>query len=181
MLRNLNKLGSSGRILGIPFRGVRGENIPTTSLIYNDLVFPADAKKEYSLRILTRPSSGLFFLREDGTGYFNPANDGTFTATEELVENGVDVGVKTTTFQVGAVGVVTTTPGNAIASGTPATIVMTIPSVVISTRPGNAVASGVAAIVVNGSGLFIPHNQSCVFDGMKNKVVFSGGPYRVVF
>lgn len=205
VLRNLAKLdASSRRIMGTPWRGYLGSQIPVGSFLYNDLSLPADNDNDYSLRLLTWPSSGSLFLYEDGSGYYIPAADGPYSATAKLVQNGADVGNETLTFNSGVAGVISTTPGNAVASGATATIVQsgatsisTTPgnavasgahatvlnsgSVVITTSPGNAVASGAAAIVINGSGLFIPHYQSCVFDGMKNKVVFSGGPYRITF
>lgn len=146
-LRNLNKVDAAGRhVLGTPWRGILGANIPTASIFYNDLSLPADAGKEYSGRILTWPSSGVYYLREDGTGVFTPANDGTFTTTCELVENGVDIGVETTTFLSGG-GTIITAPFSAVASGTAATIVTTT-NTTISTTPGNAVASGSKATIV---------------------------------
>lgn len=80
--------------------GVLGSAIPSTgangpSYMYNDLVLPADANKEYSGFVVTPPGTGTFFAYEDGSFTYTGAST---SFVYNLREDGVDKGNQTVTI-----------------------------------------------------------------------------------
>lgn len=149
-LRNLRTLdGASRRVMGTPWRGYLGSEIPVGSAIYSDLSLPADNDKDYVLKIGTWPSSGTLFLKEDGSPIYTPVMDGSYTASGALYENTIFIGNETLTFNSGAVGTITTTPGNNTAAGVSAAIVTpAAANLTVSTALGNADAQGARATIL---------------------------------
>ena len=69
--------------------------------MYNDWE-TGDDNKEFRALLVTPPSSGVLVMDEDGSFTFSPVVDGTFTFDYRLYVDGVDRGVATSTFYVGA-------------------------------------------------------------------------------
>lgn len=170
MLRNLNQRSSGRRICGTSHSGTKGSLIPAGSAIRN-LATPADDNKEYKLRLLTWPASGSLFMYEDGSSVFIPTVNGTFTATGQIAENGIDIGSPVTiTYQSGttvacSVGAasaagasasvqygvtISCSVGAASAGGSAATITSTATGLTIACGLGAAGASGAAASIYQG-------------------------------
>jgi hypothetical protein len=147
MLRNLNQRASGRRICGTSHIGIKGSLIPAGSAIRN-LDTPADDNKEYKLRLLTWPASGSLFMYEDGTSVFIPAADGTYTATGQIAENGIDIGSPVTiTYQSGVAGTtVACSVGAAAAAGVSASVQR---NVTVSCGTGAASAGGLAATIAS--------------------------------
>jgi hypothetical protein len=149
MLRNLNQRANGQRICGTSHSGIKGALIPALSAIRN-LSSPTDDTKDYKLRLTAWPASGNLFMFEDGTSVFTPANDGTYTATGQIVENGIDVGAPVTiTYQSGVAGTtVACSAGAASATGASASIQR---NVTVSASVGTAAATGAQASIQGGT------------------------------
>lgn len=90
--------------------GVTGDQVPSTgthgaSPIYNDLVLPADAAKEYRWAIQTPPLVGALQAFEDGSYAYAPPGgtvDLTVSFIYRLWEDGIDRGTTTQIIVIGA-------------------------------------------------------------------------------
>jgi len=98
--------------------GVAGSAVPSTgthgpSPVYNDLVLPADAAKEYRWAITTPPAVGPLAVYEDCSYAYTPPGgtvDLTVTYTYRLWQDGVDIGTAVETIVIGAGSDDTTAP-----------------------------------------------------------------------
>lgn len=103
-------------VCGIRGLGIKGSLIPSTgtdgpSPVYPSLSLPADANKEYRVKIITGLSPGSLSISDNtavlGTGLTNGSNSFVL----KLYENGVDLGNITNSITVGSSGVIVTLVG----------------------------------------------------------------------
>lgn len=89
-------------ITGAALRAATATGTHGAGWLYNDWDVGDDAQ-EFSLLVLSWPSSGTLVVNEDGSGRFTPATDGAFSATYQLRVDGANVGSPVTvTLQSGA-------------------------------------------------------------------------------
>lgn len=106
-------------VVGVSGLGVLGSAVPGTgdagaSILYNDLVLPADAGKEVRALITSAPSSGTLFVHEDGALEYTGAST---TFLYQLYVDGVAVGApQTVTFNLGGAEVKVWTGSASIAA-----------------------------------------------------------------
>ena len=104
--------------------GVRGDAVPSTgthgpSPVYNDLVLPADAAKEYRWAITAPPASGTLTVYEDCSYSYAPpggTTDLTVTYTYRLWQDGLDMGTAVETIVIGAGSIVIPPPAVSVIS-----------------------------------------------------------------
>ena len=95
-------------VVGVSGLGVLGSAVPGTgdagaSILYNDLVLPADAGKEVRALITSAPSSGTLFVYEDGALEYTGAST---TFLYQLYVDGAAVGApQTVTLNLGGAAV----------------------------------------------------------------------------
>ena len=86
--------------------GVTGAQIlagtagPPPGLMFND-VDAGDEAKEFRALIVTPPSAGTLFVREDGSFTLTGAPDGVYEVVYQLIVDGADLGLTTATITVG--------------------------------------------------------------------------------
>lgn len=149
-LRNLNRPGIRGRVLGTPYVGVLGSEIPSTGLygpsyLYNDLA-PEDMDKRISGPVTLWPSTGNLKVFENGEFEFTPAQDGSEYFEYQLKVLDVPIGSPTRVDLVSGAGATTINafPANALAAGATASLNRTIQMAV-----ANALAEGSTASITS--------------------------------
>jgi hypothetical protein len=151
------RLISGALVVGNRALGVIGSAIPSAGTngagyIYNDLILPADANKEYRGLIVTPPASGTFFAYEDSSFDFSAA-DGTYSFLYRLFEDGVDKGTATGSVTIGAGGASAVT-GVSVSPTTAAGSQTFTATVAGTNSPSQAVTWSATAGSINSAGVF---------------------------
>lgn len=131
-------------VLGSIIRATTGSGTDGPGVLYNDWQDAGDDTREFRAEVITPPSSGTFYMWEDGTFTLIGAPDGIYTFTYRLWVDGVDLGIAIATINVGAVVI----SGGAILENFSANGAMSIVTSIVS---GGAVlenfsANGVLAL-----------------------------------
>jgi hypothetical protein len=132
MLRNLNRPfpGTNRHILGTPYVGVLGSDVPLTGddgapFLANDSL---DPNKRYRAEMVTWPAAGTLTVFEDSSFTFVGAPDGTYYATYNHVEDDVIVGSPVNvTFIVGPATTVVVIQALEYETALPITLVKRVP------------------------------------------------------